>query len=90
MRLVESYRVVVFTPAHAVEPMLGAVRQIADLRYGDYAGVSWTSSGGEELSALQLTTDTLPSNRTLAREGQAGPNTLALGLVPPLFLVSYV
>lgn len=48
MRLVESYRVVVFTPAQAVEQMLRSVRQIVDLRYGRYVGVSWTSAIGEE------------------------------------------
>ena len=48
MRLIESYRVVVFIPAHAVAPMLGAVRKLIELQYGSYVGVSWTSSVGEE------------------------------------------
>jgi hypothetical protein len=48
MRLVKSYRVVVFAPAHAVEQMLRLVRELTDLRYGSYIGVSWTSAVGEE------------------------------------------
>src|SRR5689334_11639999 len=48
MRLVEDYRLVVFTPPYAVEQPLSAVRQLTALRYGNYIGVSWTSAVGEE------------------------------------------
>jgi hypothetical protein len=48
MRFVEAYRLTVFTHPHAVEQILSAVRQLAELRYGNYIGVSWTSAAGEE------------------------------------------
>jgi hypothetical protein len=48
LRLIETYRIVVFIPAEDVERLLSAVRRVTDLRYGNYLGVSWTSTDGEE------------------------------------------
>ena len=69
MHMVETYRVVVFTPERSVEKILRAVTKLCDLRYGNYMGVSWTSAAGVE--RFTPLADALP---TL---GVSGEETLA-------------
>lgn len=48
MHLTETYQITVFTVAEDVERILYAVREVVDLSYGKYAGVSWNSLPGVE------------------------------------------